>query len=65
MDNLKPALKGQFHAALAPTGVRMDDMLKGAVEECPDALWVGGVQDTTRAACYNDNVSSPEGDELV
>ena len=35
MDNLKPALKGQFHAAL--------DMLKGAIEECPDALWVGGV----------------------
>ena len=35
MDNLKPALKGQYHAAL--------DMLKGAIEECPDALWVGGV----------------------
>src|SRR5215471_10661085 len=35
MDNLKPALKGQYHAAL--------DMLKGAIVECPDALWVGGV----------------------
>ena len=35
MDNLKPALKGQFHAAL--------DMLKGAIEECPDAPWGGGV----------------------
>jgi hypothetical protein len=35
MDNLKPALKGQYHAAL--------DMLRGAIEECPDTLWVGGV----------------------
>lgn len=34
MDNLKPALKGQYHAAL--------DMLKGAIEECPEALWTGG-----------------------
>src|ERR1051325_1280799 len=34
MDNLKPALKGQYHAAL--------DMLRGAIEECPDVLWVGG-----------------------
>ena len=34
MDNLKPALKGQYHAAL--------DMLKGAIEACPDSLWVGG-----------------------
>jgi hypothetical protein len=36
MDNLKPALKGQYHAAL--------DMLKGAIEECPDELWAGVVQ---------------------
>ena len=35
MDNLKPALKGQYHAAL--------DMLKWAIEECPDAIWVSGV----------------------
>jgi DinB superfamily len=35
MDNLKPALKGQFHAAL--------DMLKGAIDECPDRLWEAGV----------------------
>jgi hypothetical protein len=35
MDTLKPALKGQYHAAL--------DMLKGAIEPCPDELWVGGV----------------------
>src|ERR1043165_9160642 len=35
MDNLKPALKGQYHAAL--------DMLKGAIEECPEHIWVGGV----------------------
>jgi hypothetical protein len=35
MDNLKPALKGQYHAAL--------DMLKGAIEECPDDIWVSGV----------------------
>lgn len=35
MDNLKPALKGQCHAALY--------MLKGAIEGCPDAQWVGGV----------------------
>jgi hypothetical protein len=35
MDNLRSALKGQFHAAM--------DMLKGAIVECPDALWVGGV----------------------
>lgn len=35
MANLKPALKGQYHAAL--------DMLKGAIEECPDAIWIGGV----------------------
>jgi hypothetical protein len=35
MDNLKPALKGQYHAAL--------DMLKGAIEACPDAIWTGGV----------------------
>lgn len=39
MDNLKPALKGQFHAAL--------DMLKGAIEECPDTLWVGGIPPRT------------------
>jgi len=36
MDNLKPALKGQYHAAL--------DMLKGAIEECPDEIWVGSVR---------------------
>jgi len=35
MDALKPALKGQYHAAL--------DMLKGAIEACPDAIWTGGV----------------------
>jgi hypothetical protein len=35
MDNLKPALKGQYHAAL--------DMLKCAIEACPNDLWVGGV----------------------
>jgi hypothetical protein len=35
MDNLKPAIKGQYHAAL--------DMLKGAIEACPDANWIGGV----------------------
>lgn len=34
MDNLRPALKGQYHAAL--------DMLKGAIEGCPDALWESG-----------------------
>ncbi len=34
MDNLKPALKGQMHAAL--------DMLRGAIEACPDELWVSG-----------------------
>ncbi len=36
MENLKPALKGQYHAAL--------DMLKGAIEECPDALWTGALR---------------------
>lgn len=36
MDNIKPALKGQYHAAL--------DMLRGAVEACPDHVWIGGVQ---------------------
>ncbi len=35
MDNLKPALKRQYHAA--------HDMLKGAIVECPDAIWIGGV----------------------
>ncbi len=35
MDYLKPALKGQFHAAL--------DMLKGAITECPESIWLGGV----------------------
>ncbi len=35
MENLKPALKGQYHAAL--------DMLKAAVEDCPDAIWTAGV----------------------
>ncbi len=35
MENLKLALKGQCHAAL--------HMLKGAIEECPDDQWVGGV----------------------
>jgi hypothetical protein len=34
MDNLKPAIKGQYHAAL--------DMLKGAITECPEAIWTGG-----------------------
>ena len=32
---VKPALKGQYHAAM--------DMLRGAIEACPDDLWVGGV----------------------
>jgi hypothetical protein len=35
MDDLKRALKGQYHAAL--------DMLKGAIEACPDSMWEGGV----------------------
>jgi hypothetical protein len=35
LDSLKPALKGQYHAAM--------DMLKGAIEECPEDLWLGGV----------------------
>jgi hypothetical protein len=35
MDILKPALKGQYHAAL--------DMLRGAIEACPDSIWLGGV----------------------
>lgn len=35
MDTLKPALKGQYHAAL--------DMLRGAIDACPDDLWTGGV----------------------
>ena len=35
MENLKPALKGQYHAALY--------MLKGAIESCPDAQWIAGV----------------------
>lgn len=35
MDNVKRAIKGQYHAAL--------DMLKLAVEACPADLWVGGV----------------------
>jgi hypothetical protein len=35
MDNLKPALKGQYHAAL--------DMLRGAIEECPNDIWLSGV----------------------
>ena len=35
MENLKQALKGQYHAAL--------DMLRGAIEACPDSLWTGGV----------------------
>jgi hypothetical protein len=30
MDNFKAALKGQYHAAL--------DMLKGAIDDCPDAF---------------------------
>ena len=34
MDALKPALKGQYHAAL--------DMLKGAITDCPDEIWTGG-----------------------
>jgi DinB superfamily len=34
MESLKPALKGQYHAAL--------DMLKGAISECPEALWTSG-----------------------
>ena len=32
--DIKAALKGQYHAALA--------MLKQAIEECPDSLWTGG-----------------------
>ena len=35
MDKIKPALKGQYHAAL--------DMLKGAITECPGDIWLGGV----------------------
>ena len=35
MENLKSALKGQTHASLL--------MLKGAIDACPDAIWVGGV----------------------
>jgi hypothetical protein len=35
MEQLKPALKGQYHAAL--------DMLKGAITECPEDHWIGGV----------------------
>jgi hypothetical protein len=35
METLKPALKGQYHAAM--------DMLKGAIEACPDEQWLGGV----------------------
>ncbi len=34
MENLKPALKGQYHAAL--------DMLRGAISGCPENLWIGG-----------------------
>jgi hypothetical protein len=34
MDQLKPALVGQYHAAM--------DMLKGAIEACPNEIWVGG-----------------------
>lgn len=34
MDALRSALKGQYHAALA--------MLKGAIEDCPDDLWLAG-----------------------
>ena len=34
MENLKPALKGQYHAAL--------DMLQGAISECPESLWTSG-----------------------
>jgi len=32
--NVRAALKGQYHAALA--------MLKQAIEQCPDELWDGG-----------------------
>jgi hypothetical protein len=32
--NVRAALKGQYHAALA--------MLKQAIEQCPDDLWTGG-----------------------
>src|SRR5687768_17440048 len=35
MDSLKTALKGQYHAGM--------DMLKGAIEACPDEIWTGGV----------------------
>jgi hypothetical protein len=35
MDELKQALKGQYHAAL--------DMLRGAIEACPEEIWLGGV----------------------
>ena len=34
MENLKLALKGQYHAAM--------DMLKEALEACPDEIWNGG-----------------------
>lgn len=35
MDSIKPALKGQYHAAM--------DMLRGAIEACPPELWTGGI----------------------
>lgn len=35
MEDIRPALRGQYHAAL--------DMLKGAIEACPEDIWVGGV----------------------
>lgn len=34
MDNLKPAIAGQYHAAM--------DMLKEAIEACPEEMWAGG-----------------------
>lgn len=34
MDEIKPALKGQYHAAM--------DMLKGAIESCPPEVWTSG-----------------------
>ena len=34
METTRTALKGQFHAAM--------DMLKGAIDACPDDLWLAG-----------------------
>ncbi len=33
-EEIKPALKGQYHAAM--------DMLRGAIDSCPPDVWIGG-----------------------